>query len=352
MTIPHDRQFRQDELARMEPTTRGVLHTLGLLGGEHRQDADAIQWTSRELLAVRRTVFEVNYPDLLGMVFVPPDIESTDVGAMHYTYNYTDRVGKAKIAGSMPRGNIPRVDVKTEQATPIEIQSFVIAYGWNMQEMRAQVMARRPLTADRAIAARKTIAQEHDDAILIGDGTADYKYLRGLFKLPISGGSAVNVYSVPNGDSGSPLWANKTGMEIVADLHGACNAIQTTTNGVEVASMVALPLTSMTTAMQKRIGDGSSVSALDYFIEQRKKMTRGYFQGVEASVKLETAGATSNKRMVAYDRNPSKVFRVDPVEFEQLPPQVVDFETVINCHARSAGVVNPYPKSVAYGDGI
>lgn len=347
-----NKQFRQDEIARMEPTSRMILNQLGLTSGDSRQDADALQWTSRELLSVRRQVFEVKYPDLLGMVFVPPDIETTDPGASHFTYNYTDRVGKAKLVGSMPRGNIPRVDVKTEQATPIEIQSLVVAYGWNLQEMRASIFARRPLSASRAVAARKTIAQEHDDIILIGDGTADYKYLRGLFKLPVSGGSAVNVYTVPNGAAASPLWTQKTGMEIVADLHGLCNAIQTATNGVEVASMVALPLTSMTTAMEKRIGDGSSVSALDYFIEQRKKMTRGYFQGVEASVKLETAGATGNKRMAAYDRNPEKVFRVDPVEFEQMPVQVVDFESVTNCHARSAGVCNPYPKSVAYGDGI
>lgn len=347
-----NKQFRQDEIARMEPTSRMILNQLGLTSGDSRQDADALQWTSRELLSVRRQVFEVKYPDLLGMVFVPPDIETTDPGASHFTYNYTDRVGKAKLVGSMPRGNIPRVDVKTEQATPIEIQSMVVAYGWNLQEMRASIFARRPLSASRAVAARKTIAQEHDDIILIGDGTADYKNLRGLFKLPVSGGSAVNVYTVPNGAAASPLWTQKTGMEIVADLHGLCNAIQTATNGVEVASMVALPLTSMTTAMEKRIGDGSSVSALDYFIEQRKKMTRGYFQGVEASVKLETAGATGNKRMVAYDRNPEKVFRVDPVEFEQMPVQVVDFESVTNCHARSAGVCNPYPKSVAYGDGI
>lgn len=347
-----NKQFRQDEIARMEPTSRMILNQLGLTSGDQRQDADALQWTSRELLSVRRQVFEVKYPDLLGMVFVPPDLEETDPGASHFTYNYTDRAGKAKLVGSMPRGNIPRVDVKTEQATPIGIQSLVVAYGWNLQEMRASIFARRPLSASRAVAARKTIAQEHDDIILIGDGTADYKYLRGLFKLPVSGGSAVNVYTVPNGAAASPLWANKTGMEIVADLHGLCNAIQTATNGVEVASMVALPLTSMTTAMEKRIGDGSSVSALDYFIEQRKKMTRGYFQGVEASVKLETAGATGNKRMAAYDRNPEKVFRVDPVEFEQMPVQVVDFESVTNCHARSAGVCNPYPKSVAYGDGI
>lgn len=351
MSTPN-KQFRQDELARMEPTSRAILNQLGLMSGDHRADADALQWTSRELLSVRRQVFEVKYPELRGMMFVPPDNETTDPGASHFTYNYEDRVGKAKLAGAMPKGNIPRVDVKTEQATPIEIQSIVVAYGWNLQELRASIFARRPLSAARAMAARKTIAQEHDDIILIGDGTSDYKYLRGIFKLPIAGGSAVNVYTVPNGASGSPLWENKTGMEIVAGLHGLCNAIQTATNGVEVASMVALPLTSMTTAMEKRIGDGSSQSALDYFIEQRKKITGGYFQGVESSVKLETAGATSNKRAVAYDRNAEKVFRVDPVEFEQLPPQLDGFDSVTNCHARSAGVCNPYPKSVAYGDGI
>lgn len=336
---------------RMDAFAARLVQELGIVT-ENRTDADNVAFVSRELLHVRKQVLEVQYPELMGMVFVPPARESTPIGATHSTYNYTDRAGKAALAGAMPRGAIPRVDVTTAQATPIEIQSIVAAYGWNMEELRSEVYARRPLSAARAIAARKTMAQEHDDIILLGDGTATYKYLRGLWKLPLSGANAVNEYTVPNGAAGSPLWVNKTGMEIVADLHGVCNRIQTVTNGVEVANMVALPLVAMTTAMEKRIGDGSSQSALSYFIEQRKLITRGAFQGVEASVKLATASAGGAQRMVAYDRNPDKVYRDDQIEFEQLPPQIKDFETVINCQARTAGVINPYTKSVAYGDGI
>lgn len=349
MLTNHYRQdeFRHDEIARMEPYARQIIHTLGLTSGDHRADADSLAWTSRELLMVKKRIYDVQYPELIGMVLVPPDTEITDPGASHFTYNYQDRVGKVRLAGAMPRGNIPRIDVKTEQATPIEIQSMVGAYGWNLQEVRASIMARRPLPTAKAVAARKSMMHEHDDIILLGDGTADYKYLRGLFKLA----SAIS-YTVPNGDAGSKTFETKTGMEIVKSLHGLCNAIQSNSNGVEQPTHVVLPLSSYTEAVEKRIGDGSTTSALDYFIEQRKKMTRGKFVGVESSVKLETAGASSAKRSVAFDRDPDKVFRVDPIEYEEMPPQVDDFETVVNFHARTAGVVSPFPKSVAYGDGI
>lgn len=343
--MTHLDKFRMDTIAAQ------IVQQLGIVT-ENRTDADNVAFVSRELLNVRKQVFEVQYPELMGMVFVPPAREPTPLGATHSTYNYTDHVGKARLAGAMPRGNIPRADVKTTQATPIEVQSIVTSYGWNMEELRNEVYARRPLSAARAIAARKTIAQQHDDIILLGDGTSDYMFLRGLFKLPTTGADAVIVYTVPTGDSGSKTFESKTGMEIVATLHGLCNEIQTITNGVEVATHVGLPLSSYTVAANKRIGDGSTLSALDYFIEQRKKLTKGVFQGVEASIKLETAGATSTKRSIAYARDADKVFRDDQVEFEQLPPQVIGFETIINCQARTAGVCNPFTKSVAYGDGI
>lgn len=339
-------KFRMDQIAAQ------IYQSLGMETTSSRQDADNIAFLSRDLLFVRKQVLEVQYPELLGMMFVPPAREPTPIGATHSTYNYTDRAGKARLAGAMPRGNIPRVDVKAEQATPIEIQSIVAAYGWNKEEMRSAIYARKSLSADRAIAARKTIAQEHDDIILLGDGTADCKFLRGLFNLPITGTNSVIVYTVPNGDTGAKTFESKTALEIVATLHGLCNAIQTTTNGVEVASHVGLPLSSYTVAATKKMGDGDATSALDYFIAQRRRLTGNKFLDVLASIKLETVGAGGTKRAIAYDRNPDKVYRDDQVEFEQEPPQLDGYETVINCQARTAGVVNPYTKSIAYGDGV
>ena len=352
MSTPNRRQFRQDEIDRMTPIASQVVQMLGASTGNSREDADNLNNLSRELLHVRATVVEVQYPELRGMVFLPPADERLDPGASHYTYNYTDRSGKSRMAGAMPVGNIPRADVKTEQATPVEFQSMVLAYGFNLQELRASVMARRPLPMQKADATRKIMAQDHDDIILIGDGTADFKYLTGLFKQPIAGANAVATYTVPNGDAGSKTWELKTAAEIVADLHGLCNAVQLGTNGVEIPNLVGLPLTSYTVASTRRMGDGNSDSALDFFINQRQKMTGGAFQGVEPSVKLETAGATATKRAIAYVRGGGKSFRADSVEFEQMPPQIVGFDTVTNCHSRTAGCIVPFTKSIAYGDGI
>ena len=64
------------------------------------------------------------------------------------------------------------------------------------------------------------------------------------------------------------------------------------------------------------------------------------------------AWSGSSGRMVALRQDPMKLEAIIPQEFEQLPPQMEDFETKTICHARTGGVVAYYPASISYGDGI
>jgi hypothetical protein len=330
-----------------EPMMRAIAsHLIGqvmVVDSTFRADADNVNNLTRALLEVRRTPYQVQYPALIGMTLVPPDPENSDPGASHFTYNFEDRAGKARLGSSL-KTMPPRVDVKVEEVPPIAFRDIDISFGFDVQELRAAAMAKRALPKAKAEAARKAIAERHDDIILLADGTSDFENLRGLFKL-----LNTTSHTVANGVAGTKGWETKTGMEIVNDLHAICNAVTTGTNGVENPDTVVLPLTLWTIAATTRVGDGIEDTALDLFIKQRKKLNPSFTE-VLVSVKLETAGSGGVRRMVAYSRDPDKVARVDSVEFEMFPPQLVGYETVTMCHARTAGVYSPFPKSVAYGD--
>lgn len=309
-----------------------------------RLDASETVYLERQLLEVRSSVFEVRYPDLKGMAFVPPETQRINPGATHFTYSYNDHVGEAALASDLSRRG-PRVDIKRTEATPIKLQSMTTSYGYSLQEIRSAMMAGYDLDGGKARAARDAIERKRDNILLVGDGTATYFGLTGLFKL-----SGTHTYTVPNGAGGSPLWVNKTPDEIIRDMHGICNGIVTNSNELENPNTLILPLTSYTHVATQRMGDGATDMILDFFLKTRRAMRPGF--SVETSIKLETAGAGNGTRMVAYEKNPAKVARLDPIEFEQLPPQVVGFETLIECHARLGGCFAYFPKSISFGDGI
>ena len=87
-----------------------------------------------------------------------------------------------------------------------------------------------------------------------------------------------------------------------------------------------------------------------------------YLQGLMPGVEhihwpaLDTAGlkqdnTTVGPRVMICEKNGTNFSLVIPQEFEQLPPQQVNYAFKIPCHGRLGGVKMPYPKSVCYLDG-
>lgn len=312
--------------------------------GEIRVD-DATAFLQRELLNVRRQAILIERPELKGTMFVPGAADQANLGATYSTFQFEDYAGKSALGATMST-NPPRVDIDRQEATPVPYRHLEAAYGWSIKDIRSSIMAGRSLSASVAQAAQKIIANDHDDTILIGDGTAAYKGLTGLFKL-----SDTLTYVLPNGGaSGTKVWEDKNAKEIYADLMAMCNYVVTNSNGIEVPNMVALPLTSWTVASTKTWGVDSAETALDRFLRVAAKIYPGIM--VEPSVKLETAGSGSLKRAAAYRRDNTKVYRDDLVLFEQAPPIITGWQTVVHCHGETAGVRAPKPKSICYADGL
>ena len=306
-------------------------------------DASENVFFSRQLESIRAAAFDVAYPELKGFSLVPP---KTDIhpGAEQYTYRVFDKVGKATLSSDLSdRG--PRVDIKGFEVTS-KIRSLKDSYGYSIQETRNAMMAGLDLSGRKAKAARDAIATAMDDLILLGTASsvesASAAGLLGLFTL-----TGTQTYTVPNGSGGSTLWTTKTPDEIVQDMLGLVFQIYQNSNMVEVPDTLVLPLARKGLVSSTRMGDGSNQTILSHFLE-----VNGMVKTVEFSQKLNSNGAWTGCRAMAYTNVAEKVESIIPVEFEQLAPQFDGYEVLTHCHARIGGTVCYFPGSVGYADNI
>jgi hypothetical protein len=295
---------------------------------------------AQQLKAIRAAAFDVLYPELRAMQNMPMNF-SVPAGAEEHSYDVYDKVGKVQLGASYATDS-PRVDVKASRVTS-QIKPQRNSYGTNIQESRAAALARVPLSPKKAEAARWFHAKGHDDVLLSG-GLG----LKGLFNQTI--GDVVE-YTVPNGAYGDTEWTNTTGEktanEILADMNRAVAKVVEDSNEIYQPDTLVLPTTRYNLIKERRIGPDTSTTIMQHFLE-----TNEYIKRIWSSIKLETAGASSSKRMVAYKNRSDMLEGIIPVEFEQFAPQARGLELVTECHSRTGGTILYHPKSALYVDQI
>lgn len=296
-------------------------------------DAVTNAYFSRQLEQIRSGILEVQFPGLHWSEWVPMS-EGVNPGAHEFTARTYESFGKAELASSMSsRGR--RADVAgTEEST--KIRSMQSAYGYTIQDIRESQMAGVDLPGRKARAAKKAIDQLIDDIMLLGDGTAPYLGLRGLFKL--SGTSTFSPVTT--------AWVTGTPDQILHELNGIVHGVVDSTKDVEHPNTMVMPLSLHTHISTRARSSTSDTTILEYFLRNQQ-----YIKSVRPSNKLETAGASSGKRIVVFDKNPDKIEGILPVPFEQFAPQLEGVEYVTECHGRIGGVFAHFPKSVSYADG-
>lgn len=305
-------------------------------------DAGESLWFARQLEYIRPGLFEIQYPELKGKQIVPVN-SVVAPGAEQYTYRAFDHVGEAIVMSDYTKVS-PRSDVSGKESTQV-IRGLTTSYGYNLQEMRAAMLAQLPLDVRKAMAARDLMERKLDDVIFFGDGSSG---LSGFCNLS----SGTTSYTVANGNvSGNQLWLTKSPDEIAQDMHGIINNVVTQTLEVEQPDTLCMGLVPYGYISTRRMSDGSNQTILDFFLR-----TSPHCKQVIPTFKLDYANRAawsgSSGRMVALRQDPMKLEAIIPQEFEQLPPQMEGFETKTICHARTGGVVAYFPASISYGDGI
>lgn len=299
-------------------------------------DASESVIATKALEEVRSATYDIKYPELMGREFAPVD-SSLNPGTEVVTYHQYDSYGVAKIISNYA-DDLPRADVSVKEFSS-RVRSLGASYGYSIQDLRAASMAKVNLPQRKADAGRRSIEEGIDRIVRNGDTTNG---LLGLLNQP----NAI-VYTIPLGVSGFADWPRKTPDEVIADMNGPQNFMYDTTNGVEIADTMILPLDAYAHIASRRMGDGSDTTILEFFLENS-----AFVKTVAPWYPLKNAGVSGAKRMLTYRRNPNAVQLVIPQDFEQFPPQAKNLELVTPCHARCGGVVLYYPLSMAYADGI
>lgn len=300
-----------------------------------RKDAAESLFTEAQLKEIDTRLFETKFPEIRFRDFLP--IKAINTGAQVYAYKMYTMYGIAKWIANYAE-DLPRVNVKAVEYFR-QIKSFGTSYGWSFQEMRAAAFAKEPLEDTEARAARRATEEFFDTVARNGD--------TGFGLLGLLNQTNTTAYTVPNGVSGSAEFKDKTPDEVVADLNGIASNIVRTTKDIEKPDTLILPIEQYTDIASRRMGDGSDVKILQFFLEANP-----YIKNVASWHHLAGAGDGGTDRMVCYRRDPMNIEMVIGQEFETFPPQVKNLDVVIACHARTGGVVVRFPLGMSYGDGI
>lgn len=316
---------------------RQALAQLSEAAGEVRLDANETAFVEREITQIRSKMFEIVYAELKAQQLVPL---ATDIAAdvQQYVYWVLDQVGEAKVIAN-GSDDLPRVDISKTERQGI-VRTVGASYGWELFEMRLAARLGRPLSQQRAEAARGAIARQIDK--LLSSGVTDSQSGLGME------GLLTNADIVALGIVAGTHWV--LGTTAAATMIGLINTtvqtIITATNETWIPDTVVLPTHSFGVFSQTPYGVDSDKTALKWFLENSP-----YVKSVTSWYRCNGAGAggTTNRGIV-YKRSPEVLEGVVPLQYEQLPPQARGLEMIVPVVGRAGGVKVYHPEACRYID--
>lgn len=288
---------------------------------------------------IEREVNETVYPDIQYPGLIPVDT-SAHPFAKSVTYFSSDKAGQAGwINGNSD--DIPNASTdRRKHETAVHMAGIGYAYGF--EEIQHAQMLGINLTADDAQAARRAYEEMVDRVALEGDEDKDFE---GLFSH-----SGVPQAAATNGD-----WEDSgtTEDQILKDINDALQNVHTNTATTAMADTLLLPWSRFNLLATTRLGD--TLSTLLSFIQQHNIYTANTGQPLtmRGMRKLDTAGISNNKRMIAYRRNPQVLKLHIPMPHRFLPVyQAGPLRYEVPGVFRMGGLDIRRPKEVVYVDGI
>lgn len=249
-----------------------------------------------QLHRIETEVYMTRYPSFDITPFMPviSDGDMWDVGTLVYSM---DNVGSAEFVGG-GAFDIPYASTTMSQATR-NFHLAAIGYEWNTQELQRAAMLGRSLSADKAQAAVQAADRFVYGIAMTGRNARgeDEKGWTGFTNM-----AGVTSAQVPNdGTASSRLFSAKTPDQVLRDINEALTAVETGTSETSIADTLVLPTTTYNYLATTPRATGSDMTILAYL---RANNVYGPNLTILKSRALETAGTSSTKRLVAYERNP------------------------------------------------
>lgn len=301
-----------------------------------RLDANESVFFARQLEAIKTQSYDVKRPVLNALAVFPVDT-SVGEGATSVTYRQYDTVGMAKIIANYA-DDLPRADVSGKEFNS-PVRGIGVAYGYDMQEIRSAIFANTDLPSRKMRAAQRA----HEEAINKFSWAGDVNSgLPGFIS-----NSNIPAYTVPADGTGSTkTWTTKTADQIIRDINGVINQVQTQSKGIHRANLVIMPLEQYA-YISSQPRSATTDTTILAFVQANNP-------GVEfkAIIELDGAGAAGADLIYAGEFNAENIQLVIPMMFKQYTPQIDGLEYKIPCESRFGGVLVPFPLAFASGAGI
>lgn len=303
----------------------------------------ALSFLVQQASIIEPGVYRIQYPDIQYPNLVPVQTQGPE-WAKSVTFFSLDMVGKAQwfhhYGSDMPFADITRE--KFEHT----IDLAAIGYRYTVEELNQAAMMGLGLTDEKAAAARRSYQEFMENVAFRGDTGKNWTGL-----INQSGVTAGNVAA--DGTGSSTLWANKTADQMIRDVNALLSGIYSTSLTIETADTVLLPVSQYQTLASTRL-TGLERTAMSWLQEYNSyTIATGRPLTIRAVRGLETAGAGSTARIVAYRRDPQvlKLHLPMPHRFLEAWRTAVLVYDVPGIF-RTGGIEVRRPTAVRYGDGI
>lgn len=267
-----------------------------------------------QLTYIEREVYAIRYPQIRYPELVPVDTDAPE-WIPSVTYFSMDGVGQANWFSARGQ-DVPLTEV-VRSKFETSIKMAAIGYAYDLEEISQAAMLGRNLTADKARYARMAAEQFLDIAALFGDATAGFL---GLLNNPAVTATVAPATGAQNGFTTSTLWANKLPAQILSDVNNTLSGIWISTQTLEMADTLLLPLAAYNYIANTRLSDLTSTTILQWLREVNSYTAdNGAPLTIRGIRGLDVAGAGATGRMVAYWKDPSVVKMHLPMPFRFLP---------------------------------
>lgn len=286
--------------------------------------------------AVETGVYKHRYPEIRYPGLIPVDYSAPE-WVKSVTYFSMDVAGQAEWIADRAK-DIPVVGTQLAKSET-SVYMATIGYDYGIEEVNQARMLGMNLANEKAMAARLIYERTVDNIAFTGDAEKGWK---GLFN-----STAVTAASAGNGS-----WASATNAQILSDVNEVLTATYTATNTVAMADTLLIAATAYQFIASQPLGD-TGKTILD-FVKQANAYTAetGQMLTVRGARGLETAGAGSTRRMVAYRNSPEVLKLHVPMRHQFLPVQIEGLTYKVPGIFRLGGLDIRLPKEVRYSDGL
>lgn len=338
-TKPNPQKVRDSLLDQAAKRTARVLDNLGAVRfikqvadrdtlRRFKNDAALTYFIARELEFVKTKVWEDKYRPHKAFDLIPVESE-VHPGAENVVWREETLAGIAKIVSNYA-DDLPQSDVGTRKNTR-EILTVAGSFSYTFKDMLSAAFSGRALDAAKARSLKHSVERTVDELAAIGHTASG---ITGM----------LNNGSVALTSLASGAWATATADEILQDMADCVGAVFSASSGVFEADTLALPTAEYQIAAQKRLGD-TETTVLQFFLANNP-----FIKSVEHWWRLDTAGASSVARMVAYRKDPDVLHIEMPMLFDMLDPQEKNLAAVVPGLAMTAGCIVSRPLAMQYAD--